>query len=148
MNNIRIYVDTNVIINYCTGVDCDVKVLNYVFSKKRKEVLFTSSLAIVQTISNLQTKKRTRKAFSKKETIETLNHILNKFTILDLSMRDVQKGFQCDNEDIEDGTHYALSQKRKCNVILTNNISDFANFSSINKISPQMGLASIKSQIK
>lgn len=42
---IHIYVDTNVLINYCTNQKSDVDALNYVFKKRRKEVLFTSSLA-------------------------------------------------------------------------------------------------------
>ncbi len=57
---IRIYIDTNVLINYCTGQQSDVQTLRYIFSQRRKENLFTSSLAIVQTIANLQTKKNSR----------------------------------------------------------------------------------------
>lgn len=141
----RIYVDTNVIINYCTGVKNDVDTLNYIFKKKRKEVLFTSSLAIIQTITNLQTKKKTRKAFSKRKTIDTLNRILDKFTILDLRMSYIVESFTCKSEDIEDNTHYILSQKKKCDAILTNNVSDFAPFDTIVKISPKSNLAIVKS---
>lgn len=143
----KIYVDTNVIINYCTGIIDDVEALNYIFKTKRKELLFTSSLAIVQTIANLQTRKKTRKAFSKSETIEKLNRVLNKFTILNLTIDDIYEGFKSDSEDIEDGTHYALSQKKKCNTILTNNVSDFSNFTSVVKISPRLGLGQIKSLV-
>ena len=50
----RIYVDTNVLINYCTGQTDDVIALRYIFTKRRKEILFTPYLAIVQTISKLQ----------------------------------------------------------------------------------------------
>jgi len=46
----RIYVDTNVLINYCTEQSADVKALHYIFSKRRKEALFTSSLAVVYSI--------------------------------------------------------------------------------------------------
>lgn len=143
----KIYVDTNVIINYCTGIRDDVSVLNYVFQKRRKELLFTSSLAIIQAISNLQTKKKTRKAFSKKETIDKLNKILDRFTVLDLRQKDVIDGFSCESEDIEDNTHYVLSQKKKCNAILTNNVSDFKCFDKIIKISPKTNLGVIKSII-
>ena len=62
-------------------------------------------------------------------------------------MDDIYNGSQSDSEDIEDGIHYVLSQKKKCNAILTNNVSDFANFTSILKISPQMGLGQIKSLV-
>jgi predicted nucleic-acid-binding protein len=50
----RIYVDTNVLVNYCTGQTADVSALKYIFSKRRKEALFTSSLAVVQVITQLQ----------------------------------------------------------------------------------------------
>ncbi len=144
----KIYVDSNVIINYCTGVREDVEVLSYIFRKRRRESLFTSSLAIVQTISNLQTKKKSRKAFSKQETITKLNSIINKFMVLDLTMNDVINGFGSDSEDIEDGVHYSLSQKRKCDAILTNNVSDYLSFKEILRITPRSGLGSIKALIK
>lgn len=35
--SIRIYVDTNVLVNYCTGQQADVDALTYVFSKRRRE---------------------------------------------------------------------------------------------------------------
>ena len=143
----RIYVDTNVLINYCTGVPADTSALNYIFSKRRKEVLFTSTLAIVQTITNLQTKKKSRRAFSKEQTVLSINKLLSKFTVLDLTLSDVTNGFNSDAEDVEDGTHYILSQKKKCDAILTNNTKDFAHFSSVYKISPKSSLGIIKAVI-
>jgi predicted nucleic-acid-binding protein len=87
----RIYVDTNVLVNFCTSQQSDVQALQYIFSKRRKEALFTSSLAVVQTVSQLQaSKKYKRKAFSREETIEKLNILLPKFTVLDLSIDDVK----------------------------------------------------------
>lgn len=81
----RIYVDTNVLINYCTGQNADTQTLKYIFSKRRKEILFTSSLAIAQTISRLQSgnKARNRKAYTREITIDKLNELLQKFTVLD-----------------------------------------------------------------
>jgi len=133
---IRIYVDTNVLINYCTGQSSDVKALNYIFSKRRKEVLFTSSLAIVQTISKLQSKNRKNKVFTRDATISKLNSILIKFTVLDLSFRDIKTAFTHLNKDIEDNVHYVLSQKMKCDAILTNNTKDFVYFNDIAVIIP------------
>jgi len=138
-NIIRIYVDTNVLINYCTGQQQDVDALNYIFSKREKEVLFTSSLAVVQTISKLQSKgKNQRKAFSREKTIEMLDKILSKFTILNLAYSDVKNSFQSLNNDIEDSVHYYISQKMRCDAILTNNISDF-EFFKINTLKPLVG---------
>ena len=143
----RIYVDTNVLINYCTGQHNDVKALQYVFSKRRKEVLFTSSLAVVQTITKLQSgsKQYNRKAYSREATIEKLDEILPKFTVLDLSLSDIKTGNHL-NSDIEDNVHYVLSQKMKCNAILTNNIKDFAFFKDIAAIETNLALLKQKIQ--
>jgi len=145
---IRIYVDTNVLINYCTEQNADVRALHYVFSKRRKEVLFTSSLAIVQAITKLQSgsKQYFRKGYSRDTTIKKLDEILPKFTVLDLSLSDIQAGFHYLNSDIEDNVHYVLSQKMKCNAILTNNIKDFAFFKDIAAIEPNLAL--LKQKIK
>ncbi|MCL2329535.1 MAG: hypothetical protein FWC39_13630 [Bacteroidetes bacterium] len=56
----KVYIDTNVLVNYFTNQPDDVRCLNYVFEKMRKDILFTSSLAKAQTISILQTKKPNR----------------------------------------------------------------------------------------
>ncbi|MBR6311282.1 MAG: PIN domain-containing protein [Paludibacteraceae bacterium] len=143
----KIYIDTNVLINYCTGQDKDVQCLNYIFKKRRKESLFTSALAIVQTITNLQTAKKTRKAFSKEKTVEILNKVLSKVTVLNLTFEDIANGFVLPNEDIEDSVHYCISQKRKCDTILTNNVSDFSEFKNIEKLNPRASLSIIKSHI-
>jgi predicted nucleic acid-binding protein len=137
---IRIYVDTNVLVNYCTGQTADISALKYVFSKRRKEVLFTSSLAVVQTITQLQSgsKMYKRKAYSRETTIEKLNEILSKFTVLDLSYSDVKAGFNLMNSDIEDSVHYILSQKAKCDAILTNNLKDFVFFKDAVLITPNL----------
>ena len=144
----RIYVDSNVLINYCTGQSNDVKALQYIFSKRRKEVLFTSSLAVVQTITKLQSgsKQYNRKAYSRETTIEKLNEILPKFTVLDLLLADVKAGFNHLNSDIEDNVHYVLSQKMKCNAILTNNIKDFTFFKDIAAIETNLALLKQKIQ--
>ena len=133
---LNVYVDTNVLINYCTGQQRDVAALNYLFSQRSKERLFTSSLSIVQTITNLQTKKSSRRAFSKDETVDVLNRLMSKFTILNLSKEDIEAGFVGDSNDIEDNIHYVLSQKRKCDAIITNNIKDFNGLAGVSILSP------------
>ena len=145
---IRIYVDTNVLINYCTEQSNDVKALQYIFSKRRKEVLFTSSLAVVQTITKLQSesKPHKRKAYSRETTIKKFDGILPKFTVLDLSFSDIKAGFNLLNSDIEDSVHYVLSQKVKCNAVLTNNIKDFAFFKDVAAIEPNLALLKQKIQ--
>ncbi len=128
---VHIYVDTNVLINYCTNQTNDVDVLNYIFSKRRREVLFTSSLAIVQTITNLQTKKPSRKPFTKQQIYKVLDLFNSKFTVIDLTNSDINNAKRENGDDVEDCVHSILAKKKKCVALLTNNVSDFNNFSEL-----------------
>jgi predicted nucleic-acid-binding protein len=71
----RIYVDTNVLVDYYTGRQDAVSCLKYLFVTSRKENLFTSSLALVQTVSQLQKKnvQRKRKAVTREKTLSIWN---------------------------------------------------------------------------
>lgn len=140
----KIYLDTNVLINYCTGQAKEREALEYLFRTRRKEVLFTSSLALVQTITNLQTKKKARRAYNKEETSKLIDGLLPKMTVLDLTAADVTKGETYPNTDIEDSIHYVLSQKHKCDAIVTNNVSDFIYFRDIEVLKPEKRLLSLK----
>ncbi len=144
----RIYIDTNVLINYCTGQEADTEKLDYIFRTRRKEIVFTSSLALVQTISNLQTKKKTREAFTKTETETAIKRLTSKITVINLTADDVTEGLSLESKDIEDNIHYVLARKMKCEVILTNNLSDFSKFKAVKRISPQMSLSAVKRVIK
>ena len=128
---IRIYIDTNVLINYCTGQKSDVESLNYVFSKRRKEILFTSTLALAQTVANLQTKKKTRKPFSKQNVVDVLSYFSTKLTVVSFTPDDITNAISENGSDMEDCIHTALARKVKCNAILTNNISDFTKFDDV-----------------
>ena len=134
----RIYVDTNVLVDYYTGQDDAVSCLKYLFATSRRENLFTSSLALVQTASQLQKKntQRNRKAVPKGKTIEYLEFIFTKFTIIDLTQKDITNGFYLQNNDIEDNVHYMISKKLKCNRIITRNTKDYALFYDIEALSP------------
>ena len=140
----KIYIDSNVLINYCTGQPKEREALEYLFRTRRKEVLFTSSLALVQTITNLQTKKKVRKAFNKEETMKLISGLQSKLTVLDLTPADITKGGSYPNADIEDSIHYVLSQKHKCDAIITNNVSDFIFFRDIEVLKPERRLLSLK----
>lgn len=140
----KIYIDSNVLINYCTGQPKEREALEYLFRTRRKEVLFTSSLALVQTITNLQTKKKVRKAYNKEETMKLICGLLPKLTILDLTPADIIKGGTYPNSDIEDSIHYVLSQKHKCDAIITNNVSDFIFFRDVEVLKPERRLLSLK----
>ena len=147
MSKHRIYIDTNVLTNYFTKQTADMQCLDYLFSKVRKEILFTSSLAVVQALSILQTRKKGRKAFTRAQAVESGEKIYAKFSVIDLSALDVQKGFQHLNNDVEDSVHYVLSKKLKCDIIVTNNISDFVHFWNVLVVSPK-DIAGVKKMIK
>jgi predicted nucleic acid-binding protein len=134
----RIYVDTNVLVNYFTQQVDDVRCLDYLFTKVRKEILFTSSLAVVQAVSILQTKKKNRVAFTREKAVESIEKIFTKFSIIDLYGNDVKEGGQRhENKDVEDNVHYVLSQKLKCDIIITNNTSDYRYFADIITVAPK-----------
>jgi predicted nucleic acid-binding protein len=65
-------------------------------------------------------------------------------TVLDLTAADVTKGETYPNTDIEDSIHYVLSQKHKCDAIVTNNVSDFIYFRDIEVLKPEKRLLSLK----
>jgi predicted nucleic-acid-binding protein len=136
-NDYYIFVDSNVLVNYFTDQVADVACLQYLFSNKRKENLFTSSLALVQTASILQTGKKNRRKFSKEHTINCLNQILTKFTILDLTLKDIVNSFSARGNDVEDCVQYTISQKAKCFRIVTNNTGHYADFIDIEAINPK-----------
>ncbi|MCQ2605417.1 MAG: type II toxin-antitoxin system VapC family toxin [Bacteroidales bacterium] len=126
---IRVYVDSNALINFFTQQKNEKDAFKYLFEKRRREVLFTSTLAIAQTISNLQTKKKTRAKFSKEQTNQIVDFIKTKFTILEFSKTDIENARNNNkSEDFEDCIHYEISQKKNCDCIITNNIKDFTNF--------------------
>ena len=122
---VKVYIDTNVLVNYVTGQHEDVSVMNYLFKVRRKETLFTSSLALVQTISQLQKGNRSkgRKPLDKTQTGAALNDLKRRITVIDLTEADVDNG------------------------ILTNNISDFACYTRIKKLNPRY-LGTIKQRIR
>jgi predicted nucleic acid-binding protein len=134
----RTYIDTNVLVDYYTGQDDAVACLKYLFSTNRKENLFTSSLALVQTVSQLQKKnvQRNRKAVPKDKVIEYLKFLSTKFTIADLTERDVVDSFPLENNDIEDNVHYIISKKLKCKRIITRNTKDYSKFTELESLSP------------
>ena len=147
MSKFRIYVDTNVLANYFIGQFEDLQCLDYLFAKVRKEILFTSSLAVVQAVSILQTKKKNRKAFTREKAIESGRQIYKKFSIIDLAGKDVESSFEQLNKDVEDNVHYVLSKKLKCDIIITNNTSDFAYFWDTVALSPK-NIPNIRKMIK
>ena len=134
--NLSIYIDSNVLRNFFTGQTDDVECLRFVFSVRKKERLFTSTLAAAQALSGLQKSNRNRKGFTKEKTIETSKYISQKFSLIDFAENDFYKSISLEGEDVEDNIHYFLSQKKKCNLIITNDTKGFSNFYNIIALKP------------
>ena len=76
--------------------------------------------------------------------MKLISGLQSKLTVLDLTPADITKGGSYPNADIEDSIHYVLSQKHKCDAIITNNVSDFIFFRDIEVLKPERRLLSLK----
>ncbi len=139
---IKVYIDSNVLVHYCTGVESVVQSLTYLFQRRRKEVLFTSSLSIAQTIALLQSNRPNRKAYTKEKVSSLMDGLIKKLTIIDLTKEDISKAFSINNKDIEDNIQYVLSQKKKCDAIVTDNTKDFLFFKGVEIMKPNKTILS------
>ena len=125
----RIYIDANVLINYCTGQPNDCSELKWLFSSKCDDMLYTSNLAIVQTIAKLQTANKYRKALLRTDIEKFINYFYSHINVCEVSNNIIKQAMNLiDGDDLEDNIHYLASQSVNCNIILTNNKKDFLPF--------------------
>ena len=147
--NIKIYLDTNVIFNYCVDVQKDTAIINYLTKVRQKENLFVSALSVIQIVSIIQS--RNNKKFpteKKRSAIDNLRKIVKKITVARLEEKDVEKTLTYDDNeyDLEDVVHYCVLKKLNCNAIITNNVSDFSQFKkNINVLPTHLGI--VKNEI-
>lgn len=144
----NIYIDTNVLINYCTNIGDGGDAIRYLCRVRKKSNLFISSLSLVQTISAIQAsnEKNQRKGFSRAETKKWINRLKDKFRVIEFKSKKINDAFELNNEDVEDNVQYLISKDFNCDVIITNNIKDFNNFKGIIPIKPKLAL--VRSEIK
>lgn len=125
----RIYIDANVLINYCTGQADDRAELRGLFSAKSSALLYTSNLAIVQTIAKLQTKTKKRNALTLDEIKKYIQYFYSHITVCEVSNQIIKRAMEMTSGvDMEDNIHFQISQSVKCNTILTNNKKDYAPY--------------------
>ena len=125
----RIYIDANVLINYCTGQPNDYNELHRLFSSKCDAELYTSNLAIVQVIAKLQSKTKERAAFTPDEIKKFVNYFYAHCNIYEVKNQDIQRAIKLTyTKDLEDNLHFIAFLNTKCNAILTNNRKDFNHF--------------------
>lgn len=118
----RIYIDTNVLIGCFRNVKADVAAMEYMF-KLRDYELYTSTLAVSQTISTLQGKRKD-KAY-RQEIIDFIKRLTHKVKLIGFASGDIDEALAMDNIDLEDNIQFVLGQKMSCYTYVTNNIKDF-----------------------
>ena len=118
----RIYIDANVLVGYFRNVKADVLAMEYMF-KLRDYELYTSTLAISQTISTLQGKRKD-KAY-RQEIIDFIKRLTHKVKLIGFASGDIDEALAMDNIDLEDNIQFVLGQKMSCYTYVTNNIKDF-----------------------
>lgn len=140
----KLYVDTNILVNYCTGNGRGREELIYIFKQRdrgRVEI-YTSALCLVQTMSQLQIPREryNRERFDGKKTAHHIKKLLSEFKILKLDKNHVKKAILENNDDMEDNVQYQILKEAGCKAIFTDNQKDFKSFPGLIRIEPIMGM--------
>ena len=135
----RIFLDTNVLLN-----DIFFRRFNrpnsrpahtaieYLVRVARRET-FVASFSIVQIISTLERARVTRDIIR-----QEIQQILTKHEIINFTEKDIQSALTAfDDLDIEDTFQFIVSQKVKCQYIITDNVRDFRTFQNVRVIRPK-----------
>lgn len=118
----RIYIDTNVLIGNFRGIKTDVQAIAFLF-KLRDYELYTSTLALSQTISTLQG--RRKDMTYRKQIVDYIKMLKHKINTIGFSEKDIDAALELDNVDIEDNIQFVLGKKMGCCTYITNNVKDF-----------------------
>ena len=136
----HIFIDTNVLINdilfrqynRLNSKPSNVA-LNYLLHIARRET-FVASFSIVQIISTLE-----RARMSQEIIRQEIQHILTKHKVINFTEKDIQAALDdFNNLDIEDTFQFVVSQKMRCQYIITENVKDFIADSNVLDISPDV----------
>ena len=129
---VSVYLDTNVLMNYCSQQNEEIKIVKYLTDVRYENNLYISALSVAQTVSLIQSRKKKSKEEKRLE-IDRLQELVKKFTIISLTEKEIANSFELYNShsdfvDIEDLIQYSIAKKVKCDAIITHNKSDFAAF--------------------
>lgn len=129
----RLYIDTNVLIGCFRNQKADVQAMDYMFKLKDFE-LYTSTLAVSQTISTLQG--RRKDPIFRKQIIDFVNGLMHKIHVVGLSATDISAALELPNIDIEDNIQFIVGEKQRCYIYVTNNQKDF-KYNNASIVSPR-----------
>jgi predicted nucleic acid-binding protein len=135
----RIFLDTNVLLDdiffrhYKKANSRSAHLaVDYLTRVARKET-FVASFSIVQIISTLERARVVRDIVR-----QEIQQILTKHEIINFTEKDIQTALDTfDDLDIEDTFQFTVSQKVKCQYIITENIRDFRAFQNVRVIRPR-----------
>lgn len=135
----HIFIDTNVLINDIlfrrfnrpNGKPSNAA-LDYLLRVARRDT-FVASFSIVQVLSTLE-----RARVSQTIIRQELQHILTKHTIINFTEKDIQAALDDFTDlDIEDTFQFVVSQKMRCQYIITDNVKDFKPFQNVRIVRPK-----------
>lgn len=129
----RIFIDTNVLIGYYRGLKHDVAAMKYLLKLKDYEC-YTSALAIAQTISTCQGRKKGK--ISKDTIVRFVKPLMGKIQIIGFSDKDISSALEMQTNDLEDNMQYVIGSKLSCYYYITNNVKDY-KFNNISPVLPQ-----------
>jgi predicted nucleic acid-binding protein len=135
----HIFIDTNVLINDILfrqfnrpNSKPSCLALEFLLRVARRET-FVASFSIVQVLSTLE-KARISQDIIRQE----IQHILTKHTIINFTEKDIQAALDDFTDlDIEDTFQFVVSQKMRCQYIITENVKDFKTFQNVRIIRPK-----------
>ena len=135
----NVFIDTNVLIN-----DILFRRLNrpnskpshiaidYLARVARRDT-FVASFSIVQVLSTLERARMPQEIIR-----QEIQHILTKHTVINFTEKDIQAALDdFIGLDIEDTFQFVVSQKMRCQYIITENVKDFKPFQNVRIIRPK-----------
>ena len=128
---IKIFIDTNILLNAILNRDNEVSQNILKFLIERDIAIYISDITIANIAYIL------RKEFSILGLKQILLEIEKEFNIIGANNFIIKKSLQSNFQDIEDSIQYFCAKSINCNLIITNNIKDFkfANIDIIDSIS-------------
>jgi len=128
--SIKAYIDTNVYLNALENRDDNISKEVIIFLEKRAVQIYLNDLSIINI--HYITRKSIDRTIIKNE----IKNILSKHELVSIDKYIIQKAFDSDFNDFEDGVQYFCAQAINADFIITNNPKDFES-SQIKVFTPQ-----------
>lgn len=139
--NKRIYLDTNVLIDFIgERIPFNQDIVQIISAKDKLGLQF-----VVSTLSFSTAHYVTSKFGKSLEIIEVLKQVKFLFETVDFSNEILEKGLNSTFSDFEDSLHFYTALKNNCDLILTRNPKDFS-LSTITIMTPHEYLELLKTE--